>query len=117
MVYTPQDRRRNGYANAVTLAVSRALLSGGAPGAPGAPGVLGGPSARGPVHEIVMITDGARPDRWGSRLGYQLVSERTVLRFGPVNGKPASPLRRQQSTGPAPRLPTGPLPRLPRIRR
>jgi hypothetical protein len=111
MVYTPQDRRRNGYANAVTLAVSRALLSGGAPG------VLGGPLARGRVHEIVMITDGARPDRWGSRLGYQLISERTVLRFGPVNGNPTGPLRRLQPTGPAPRLPTGPLPRLPRIRR
>jgi hypothetical protein len=111
MVYTPQDRRRNGYANAVTLAVSRALLSGGAPG------VLGGPLARGRVHEIVMITDGARPDRWGSRLGYQLISERTVLRFGPVTGNPTGPLRRLQPTGPAPRLPTGPLPRLPRIRR
>ena len=33
-----------------------------------------------------MITDKNRPDRWGGRLGYQLVSERAVLRFGPATG-------------------------------
>jgi hypothetical protein len=65
------------------------------------------------VNEVVMITDKNRPDRWGSRLGYQLVSERAVLRFGPVTG----PMRRAQPSGAMPRLPTGPLPRLPRLRR
>lgn len=121
MVYTPQERRRSGYATAATLAVSRALLASvppGAPGtptepgAPGTPGLLGGPAVRGRVTEVVMITDRGRPDRWGSRLGYQLVSERTVLRFGPVTG----PLPRLPGAGRAPRLPTGPLPRPPRLR-
>jgi hypothetical protein len=118
MVYTPQERRRSGYAAAATRAVSRALLASpvpgapGAPGEPGAPGLLGGPAVRGRVTEVVMITDSNRPDRWGSRLGYQLVSERTVLRFGPMTG----PLPRLPGAGRAPRLPTGPLPRLPRLR-
>ena len=60
-----------------------------------------------------MITDKNRPDRWGGRLGYQLVGERAVLRFGPVTG----PMPRAHPTGAMPRLPTGPLPRLPRLRR
>ena len=33
-----------------------------------------------------MITDRNRSDRWGGRLGYQMVGERAVLRFGPVTG-------------------------------
>ena len=65
------------------------------------------------VNEVVMITDRNRPDRWGGRFGYQLVSERAVLRFGPVTG----PMPRTQPSGAMPRLPTGPLPRLPRLRR
>jgi hypothetical protein len=109
VVYTPPDRRRSGYAAALTLAVSQALLSGDA----GVPGLLGGPAARGRVREIVMITDGFRPARWGSRLPYRLISERTVLRFGPVTG----PVPRLRAGGAAPRLPTGPLPRLPRLGR
>jgi hypothetical protein len=64
------------------------------------------------AHEIVMITDRIRPNQWATRLGYQLVSERAVLRFGPVTGA----LPRVPRTGPMPRLPTGPLPRLPRLR-
>jgi len=47
--------------------------------------------------------------RRAARLGYQLVGERAVLRFGSATG----PLPRLQSTTrPMPRLPTGPLPRL-----
>jgi hypothetical protein len=133
LIYTPPDRRRSGHAAALTLAISRTLLPGqpgqpgepslrGAPGAApsvpdtvGCPGLLGGPAARSRVRvrEIVMITDGARPARWGSRLPYQLISERTVLRFGPVTG----PLPRLGASGSTPRLPTGPLPRLPRLGR
>jgi hypothetical protein len=70
-------------------------------------------AASGRVNEVVMITDKTRSDRWGGRLGYQLVGERAVLRFGPVTG----PMPRAHPTGAMPRLPTGPLPRLPRLRR
>jgi hypothetical protein len=112
MLYTPQERRHSGYATALTLAVSRAVLTGTVPG--GTPGraldVLGAMSRH--VREVVMITDKSRPDRWGGRFGYQLVSERAVLRFGPVTG----PMPRTQPSGAMPRLPTGPLPRLPRLR-
>jgi hypothetical protein len=96
MVYTPPERRRSGYADAVTLAASRAVLAGTAPGA-----------ALGPGSEVVLVTDTNRPERRFGRLGYQLVDERTVLRFGP----PTGPLPNLRSTGPMPRLPTGPLPR------
>jgi hypothetical protein len=130
IVFTPPERRRQGYAAALIRAVSRALLPGAASGPAGSPGpdgpagpvghrgldspdLLGGPGARGRVREIVMITDGGRPAQWGSRLPYQLVSERAVLRFGPATG----PLPRLRATGPAPRLPTGPLPRPPRLGR
>lgn len=111
MVYTQQERRRSGYAGAVTQAVSRALLWG--PDGP-MPGILGGASARGCVREVVMVTDKSRPGRLGGRLGYQLVGERAVLRFGPATG---SMPQVQDPTRPLPRLPTGPLPRLPRLRR
>jgi hypothetical protein len=80
MVYTPPERRHNGYADAVMLAVSRVALAGLAT-------------------DVVLITDRNRPDRQAARLGYQLVGERAVLRFGPP-------------TGAMPRLPTGPMPRL-----
>ncbi|HEY0932669.1 MAG TPA: hypothetical protein VGD91_02910, partial [Trebonia sp.] len=112
LLFTPAERRGRGYASAVTLAVSRAVLSGGTLGDTlgGPRGLLGGAAAGGRVTEMVMIADKGRQERWGGRLGYQLVSERVVLRFGPVTG----PLPRLASTGPAPRLPTGPLPRLPR---
>lgn len=123
MVYTPPERRRSGYAAALTQAVSRAVLWGPAPGAetqpggPGrgepAPGILGMTPGRGCVGEVVMITDKSRPERWGGRFDYQLVGERAVLRFGPATGA----LPRAKPAGPAPRLPTGPLPRLPRLRR
>ena len=33
MVYTPPERRHSGYATALTLAVSRAVLAGTGPGA------------------------------------------------------------------------------------
>jgi hypothetical protein len=102
MLYTPPERRHSGYATALTLAASRAVLSGTGPDA-----------ASGRVSEVVMITDKNRPDRWGARFGYQLVGERAVLRFGPVTG----PIPRARPTGAMPRLPTGPLPRLPRQRR
>jgi hypothetical protein len=87
MMYTPPERRRNGYGSAVTLAVSRAVL---------APPEAGDASA---ITEVVMITEGNKPDRLAARLGYELVGERVVLRFGPL-------------TGPMPRFPTGPVPRL-----
>jgi hypothetical protein len=104
MLYTPPERRHGGYASALTMAVSRAVLSG--PVLPGtAPGGDG-------TREIVMITDRNHPNLWAARLGYQLVSERAVLRFGPVTG----PVPRMNKTGPMPRLPTGPLPRVPRLR-
>jgi hypothetical protein len=99
MLYTPPDRRHGGYATALTLAVSHAVLSGAASGGGGA-------------QEIVMITDRNRPNLWATRLGYQLVSERAVLRFSPATGG----LPRVHRTGPMPRLPTGPLPRVPRLR-
>jgi hypothetical protein len=112
-VYTLPERRRSGYATALTLAVSRAVLTGSGPGvAPGcALGVLDAMARY--VNEVVMITDKNRPDRWGGRFGYQIVSERAVLRFGPVTG----PMPRAQQSGAMPRLATGPLPRLPRLRR
>jgi hypothetical protein len=100
VVYTAPDRRRNGYAAALMYAASRAVLDGVAPRAePGA-----GPRAG---SQVVMITDTNRPNRGVARLGYQLVGERTVLRFGP----PTGPLPGVRTTGPMPRLPTGPLPR------
>ena len=87
VVYTPPEHRRNGYAAAVMHAVSRAVLA-----APARNGT-------GQITEVVMITDGNRPDRQAMRLGYEFVGERAVLRFGPA-------------TGSIPRVPTGPLPRL-----
>jgi hypothetical protein len=98
MVYTLPERRRSGHAAAVTLEVSRAVLAGTMPAC-----------ASGTASEVVLIADGNRSDRRAARLGYQLVGERAVLRFGPSTG----PLPRLQSTSrPMPRLPTGPLPRL-----
>ena len=86
MMYTPPERRRAGYGSAVTLAVSRAVL---APPETGASAIT----------EVVMITEGNKPDRLAARLGYELVGERVVLRFGPP-------------TGSMPRFPTGAMPRL-----
>jgi hypothetical protein len=80
MMYTPPEHRHNGYAVAVTLAVSHAQLACRA-------------------SEVVLITDSNRPHRQAAQLGYELIGERAVLRFGPA-------------TGSIPRLPTGPLPRL-----
>lgn len=160
MVYTLPDRRRSGYAAAITFAVSRAVLDGavlhttglrttglgspelgspdlnspdfGSPGpdspALGSPALDGerlgrerlydpalyDPALHGPVTQVVLITDGSGPDRRVSRLGYQLVDERAVLRFGP----PTDPVPRLNSASrPMPRLPTGPLPRLRRQQR
>jgi hypothetical protein len=98
IVYTMPERRRSGHAAAVTLEVSRAVLAGTVPAC-----------ASEKATEVVMIASGTRSDRRAARLGYQLVGERAVLRFGPATG----PLPRLQSTTrPMPRLPTGPLPRL-----
>jgi hypothetical protein len=102
-VYTPPERRRNGHAAAVTLMASRAILAGTLPG--------GGPvrHQEGAITEVVLLADGNRSDRQVARLGFQLVGERTVLRFGPATGPlPKLP----PNTRPMPRLPTGPLPRL-----
>jgi hypothetical protein len=116
-LYTPPERRRHGYAAALTIAVGRAVLTGAlVPGVTDTPGVPTGPAAGHPragISEIVMITDRNRPEHWGGLAGYQLVGERTVLRFGPATG----PAPRLRATGPMPRMPTGPLPRLPRLRR
>ncbi len=98
MVYTLPDRRRSGHAAAVTHEVSRAVLAGTVPA-----------SATEAAAEVVMIAEGTRSDRRAARLGYQLVSERAVLRFGPSTG---SLPKLQSTTRPMPRLPTGPLPRL-----
>ena len=87
-VYTPPGMRHNGYATAVMLAVSRAALVG-------------------PANEVVLITDRNSPERQAARLGYQLIGERAVLRFGPAT----TPMQRAQ-TGPLSRVTTGPMPRL-----
>jgi len=101
MVYTPPERRRSGHAAAATLMTSRAILAGSVPCS-----TVTGPEVN---SEVVLIADGNRPDRQVTRLGFQLVGERAVLRFGPSTG----PLPKLQSTTrPMPRLPTGPLPRL-----
>jgi len=113
MIYTLPDRRRSGYAAAATQVVSRALLQdnglGGGQDSSTDTGMLG----HGCVREVVMITDKNRSDHWGGRVGYQQISERAVLRFGPATGA----IPRVNSTNALPRLPTGPLPRLPRIGR
>jgi hypothetical protein len=103
IVYTPPECRRSGYAAALTHGVSRAVLTGD---------ILGAAPGHRCVSEVVMITDRNRSDRWGGRIGYQLIDERAVLRFGPPTGP-----HPRIFTGPLPRLPTGPLPRLPRPRR
>jgi hypothetical protein len=98
IVYTMPERRRSGHAAAVTLEVSRAVLAGTVP-----------TSAAEKATEVVLIANGTRSDRRAARLGYQLVGERTVLRFGPSTG---SLQKLPSTTRPMPRLPTGPLPRL-----
>jgi len=102
IVYTPPEQRHTGYATAVMLAASRAALAG-----------AGG---SGQISEVVLITDTNSPDRQASRLGYQLIGERAVLRFG----SPTGPLQRLQTgpmqrvkTGPLARAATGPMPRIP----
>ena len=61
-----------------------------------------------------MITDKNRPDRWGGRFGYQLVSERAVLRFGPVDRPDAaSAAERRDAAAPhRPAAPAAPAPPL-----
>jgi hypothetical protein len=92
-VYTPPEQRHTGYATAVMLAASRAALAGLGEG--------------GQISEVVLITDTNSPDRQASRLGYQLIGERAVLRFGPATG----PMPRL-ATGPMTRVKTGPIPRI-----
>ena len=96
MMYTPPEHRRNGYAAAVMLAVSRAALDG-------------------QIREVVLITEENRPQRLAARLGYELIGERAELRFGPPTGPQSRLATGPQSrlaTGPQPRLATGPQPRL-----
>jgi hypothetical protein len=112
MVYTLPERRRDGYAAAMVLAVSRAVLDRDAPAIPGAPGSPDSAlPAAGAAREVVLVTDRNGPDRRVTRLGFQLVAERAVLRFGP----PTAPLPKLRATGPMPRWPTGPLPRVRRL--
>jgi predicted GNAT family acetyltransferase len=63
-VYTPPGLRQRGYAGAVTAAVSRAALDGGAT-------------------DVVLFTDLANPtsNALYQRLGYRPVQDRTVLSF------------------------------------
>jgi GNAT superfamily N-acetyltransferase len=65
-VYTPPEHRRQGYAGAVTAAVSQAALDGGA-------------------DHVVLFTDLANPtsNALYQRLGYRPVEDRVVLHFGP----------------------------------
>ncbi len=65
-VYTPPEQRRHGYAAAATAAVSRAALENGADG-------------------VVLFTDLASEasNALYPRLGYQPVSDRTMLGFTP----------------------------------
>ncbi len=65
-VYTPPEHRRQGYAGAVTAAVSQAALDEGA-------------------DHVVLFTDLANPtsNALYRRLGYRPVEDRVVLRFGP----------------------------------
>jgi hypothetical protein len=102
IVYTPPEQRHTGYATAVMLAASRAALAGPSGGTTGPTGTTD------QVSEVILITDTTSPDRQASRLGYQLIGERVVLRFGPATG----PMPRIQ-TGPMARVTTGPLPRIP----
>ena len=102
IVYTPPEHRHTGYATAVMLSASRAALAG--------------PRGGGQISEVVLITDTTSPERQASRLGYQLIGERAVLRFG----SPTGPLQRVKTgpmqrvrTGPMARVTTGPLPRIP----
>lgn len=64
-VYTPRDRRRQGYGSAVTAAVTRELLDRDVP-------------------EVVLFTDLANPTSNAiyQRLGYEPVEDRAVLSFG-----------------------------------
>jgi GNAT superfamily N-acetyltransferase len=64
-VYTPPHHRRQGYAGAVTAAVSQAALDAGA-------------------DHVVLFTDLANPtsNALYQRLGYRPVEDRVVLRFG-----------------------------------
>ena len=83
---------------------------GDARGQPGRAGRHGaGQRSAEKATEVVLIASGTRSDRRAARLGYQLVGERAVLRFGPSTG---SLPKLQSTTRPMPRLPTGPLPRL-----
>lgn len=80
IVYTPPAHRGRGYAIAVMVAVCRAALAGRA-------------------REVVVLADGLRPLRRASRLGFELVGERSVLSFG----APTGPLPVRRPTGPMPR--------------
>jgi hypothetical protein len=100
VVYTDPEHRRQGHAAALTLAVTLAVLTDSEQ-------VLGQPSPLAKAEQVILITEN-RQERTVFRLGYHLVDERAVLRFGPQTG-PLPKLR----TGPMPRLPSGPLQRLP----
>jgi predicted GNAT family acetyltransferase len=66
-VYTPPAHRRRGYAAAITVAVTRAVLDAGAA-------------------EVVLFTDLANPtsNALYGRLGYQRAGDRVMLEFSPA---------------------------------
>ena len=70
-VYTPADRRGNGYAESLTHAVSKALVADG--------------------RRLVLFTDQANPTSNGiyTRLGYRPVMDRLMLTFEPSHAEPA----------------------------
>jgi GNAT superfamily N-acetyltransferase len=70
-VYTPPEHRGLGYAGAVTAAISRSALDAGA-------------------HEVVLFTDLDNPtsNALYRRIGYQPVSDRSVLSFTPPGPDP-----------------------------
>jgi GNAT superfamily N-acetyltransferase len=81
-VYTPPDSRREGYAGAVTAAVSRAALDAGA-------------------RDVLLFTDLSNPTSNGiyQRLGFEPVEDRVVLLFAASPGPGTTPVGESGSPG------------------